>query len=84
MQQSRPVTIRWNTLHCYNPDCQQIPIYRCACYEKCGHEGCTEHLPEAQTGEGVKRLCGECKLLRAIFLDEVHLIGLSTEDMQGE
>jgi hypothetical protein len=79
-----PVTLRWNTLHCYNPSCQQIPLYRCQHYHKCGHEGCAEHLPLMQTGDGKMRLCGECRLLRAIFLDEVHLIGLSTEDMQTE
>ncbi len=75
------MTLRWNTLHCYNPLCQQIPIYRCKNYYKCGHEGCSEHLPLVQTRDGFLRLCGECRLLRAIFLGEVHLVGLSAEDV---
>ena len=69
-------TIRWNTLHCYNPQCEQIPLYRCANYEKCGHEGCSDHLPLVLTSAGMKlRLCGECRLFLWIFVpEEAHIM----------
>jgi hypothetical protein len=38
-------------------------------------------MPESETSDGVLRLCGECRILRAAFLDEVHLIGLSPDDL---
>lgn len=68
----KQVTRRWDTLNCYNPNCQHIPLYRCAHYAKCGQEGCSEHMPETDTIEGKKRLCGECRILRSIVYGEPH------------
>ena len=74
MKEKSP-TLRWNTQHCYNPDCGKHSQYRCYHYERCGHGGCCEHMPLLPTKAGKIRLCGECRLLRALVFGENHLIG---------
>jgi len=69
---------------CYHPRCRQLALYRCHHYKKCAHAGCDEHLPACETSAGTLRLCGACRLLRAIVFHENHLIGLPVQEADGE
>lgn len=73
---NKPGMISADTRRCYNAECRRGALHRCHYYATCLHAGCDEHMPEFETREGMLRLCGECRLLRAIAYDEDHLIGL--------
>jgi hypothetical protein len=80
---NKPVTISADTRRCYNTECQQAALQLCHYYATCLHAGCDEHMPEFETRDGVLRLCGACRLLRAIVYHEDHLIGLRASERSG-
>ncbi len=57
---------------CYNARCPNEDVYRCYYVEKCHHTGCDAHVPPTKTALGTIRLCGACRLLRAIFIPEEY------------
>jgi hypothetical protein len=65
---------------CYSTVCQWKALHRCHYYATCLHTGCDEHMPKFETREGTLRLCGACRLLRAIVYQEDHLIGLRASE----
>lgn len=73
-------TVGTAACRCYSTVCQRKALHRCHYYARCLHAGCDEHMPKFKTREGVLRLYGACRLLRAIAYQEDHLIGLRTRE----